>query len=165
MIKSNEIKKIIIFFILSLIFILINRDYYLIPFIKNYQESLPSMATYLYSYGNIFREDLFFIIPKYLNCNLEIVKSDSSWTNIYYLLFTPLVKIFGTNYLPGRLFPIILNLIGLYLIIRSQSQKFSIIIFSSFLIFCSSFKDGLAFNFHDSLFLLLIGFFFNTKKK
>ena len=164
MIKSNEIKKIIIFFILSLIFILINRDYYLIPFIKNYQESLPSMATYLYSYGNIFREDLFFIIPKYLNCNLEIVKSDSSWTNIYYLLFTPLVKIFGTNYLPGRLFPIILNLIGLYLIIRSQSQKFSIIIFSSFLIFCSSFKDGLAFNFHDSLFLLLIGFFLILKK-
>ena len=76
MINSNEIKKIIIFFILSLIFILINRDYYLIPFIKNYQESLPSMATYLYSYGNIFRDDLISMytpLKKYIKNNNEII--------------------------------------------------------------------------------------------
>ena len=52
------------------------------------------MATYLFAYGNIYRDDLNFLIPRYLNCNLDIVASDAFWFNTYYL-FYPLVKILG----------------------------------------------------------------------
>tara|TARA_A100001015_G_C14925288_1_gene686081 strand:- start:585 stop:875 length:291 start_codon:yes stop_codon:yes gene_type:complete len=84
-----------IFFLFSLLIILINKEFYLIPFIKNIQESNPSMASYLFAYGNIYRNDLNFLIPRYLNCNLDIIASDAFWFNTYYLLFTPFVKIFG----------------------------------------------------------------------
>jgi len=148
------LKKFYLFFVfcsISSLIILMNKEFYLIPFIKNIQESNPSMASYLFAYGNIYRDDLNFLIPRYLNCNLDIIASDAFWFNTYYLLFTPLVKIFGTDYIIGRLFPIFLNTVGLFLIFRANTNNKLLILSSSILLFCSTFKDSFAFNFHDSL--------------
>ncbi len=153
-----------IFFFISSLIILINKEFYLIPFIKNIQESNPSMASYLFAYGNIYRDDLNFLIPRYLNCNLDIIASDAFWFNTYYLLFTPFVKIFGTDYIIGRLFPIFLNTVGLFLIFKANTNNRLLILSSLILLFCSTFKDSFAFNFHDSLILFLIGSFLYLKK-
>ena len=156
--KSNKINN-ILFFLISIFFIYLNKEYYLISFIKNYQVSYPSMASYLYAYGNIFREDIALLVPKYLFCDLSLRNSDGHWLNTYYLLFTPLVNFFGTNFYIGRIFPLCLNLIGLLLISYGLNINKKIIILLPFLLFTSTIKDSFAFNFHDSLFLLVIGFF------
>ena len=122
------------------------------------------MASYLFAYGNIYRDDLNFLIPRYLNCNLDIIASDAFWFNTYYLLFTPFVKIFGTDYIIGRLFPIFLNTVGLFLIFKANTNNRLLILSSLILLFCSTFKDSFAFNFHDSLILFLIGSFLYLKK-
>ena len=57
------------------------------------------MASYLFACYNIYRDDLNFLIPRYLNCNLDIIASDAFWFNTYYLLFTHSLKFFGTDYI------------------------------------------------------------------
>ena len=83
------LKKFYLFFVfcsISSLIILMNKEFYLIPFIKNIQESNPSMASYLFAYGNIYRDDLNFLIPRYLNCNLDIASDAFGLTHIIYSL-------------------------------------------------------------------------------
>ena len=148
------------FLIFSAIVIYIERDVYLAPFYFTNQESLPALQTYLSSLATFFRNDLEFLTPKSLNFDLVPDTFPSHWSNVFFLIFSPIVKIFGFDYLAGRIFAISLNLLGILIIINNlfKSKNLVIILFP-LLIFTPAFKNGLAFLYCDSLVFLLFGIF------
>ena len=157
--------RFIYFFLTSLLFLSLNNQQYFSPFILTPQESNPGIQTYISALANLLRSDLNYLQPKHLDYQLNFEEFPSHWTNIFFLLFTPIVKLFGLNYFMGRLFAILLNLIGMYLIINFFKNTRNIsILFFPILFFTPAFKIGLSFLYVDSLFLLLIGLFLYVYK-
>jgi hypothetical protein len=116
--KNSNILSLVYFFLFSFIIILINKDIYLQPFYLTPQESQPALQTYISSLATFFRSDYNFIVTKSINENLLVENFEYHWGNIFFLLFSPFVKLFGLNYLIGRSFAILLNLAGIYLILN-----------------------------------------------
>ena len=158
--NSTNLSLQLYFLIFSAIVIYIERDVYLAPFYFTSQESLPALQTYLSSLATFFINDLAFLTPKSLNFDLEPDAFPSHWSNVFFLIFSPIVKIFGFDYLAGRIFAISLNLLGILIIINNlfKSKNLVIILFP-LLIFTPAFKNGLALLYCDSLVFLLFGIF------
>jgi hypothetical protein len=164
--KNSKILSLIYFFTFSFIIILINKDIYLQPFYLTPQESQPALQTYISSLATFFRSDYNFIVAKSINENFLVKNFEYHWGNIFFLLFSPFVKLFGLNYLIGRSFAILLNLVGIYLILNYfKKTRILSIVFFPLLIFLPSFKNGLSFLYVDSLFFILIGIFLFLYKK